>query len=228
MKASFSWIAVVLVSAVLCASNAMAATVTFSKLAGLTGAAAGPFTAVYVADLATTGLASIDKITLTDTSGGQGGSTGQFSGTDLDGIFISPNLVGNAALVGGLPITAAISYSPAWTNFVPGTQRPVADPSLFNVSPGGAINFAASTLGSMDAIGFVPGGGYFAMGDGGALTLNLTTAIDPSIHRYLYVGEVGDNGETFTASAVPEPSTLILAGLGGLAMVFGLRRRARG
>jgi hypothetical protein len=66
------------------------------------------------------------------------------------------------------------------------------------------------------------------MGDGGALTLNLTSAIDPSVHRYLYVGEVGDNGETFTAAAVPEPSTVILAGLGGLALAFGCRRRARG
>lgn len=230
MKATFSraLLALLAFSVALCGGSALAAGLTFTKLTGLTGDVKGPFTAVYVADLAATGLGSINKIILTDTSGGVGGSSGQYSGVDLDAIFIAPTAAADAPTAATLIQAAVFDYSAAGTSFVPGTQRAPVDPTLFNVSGGGAINFGAATLGALDAAGLIPGNGYFSMGDGGALTLNLTSAIDPSVNRYLYVGEVGDNGETFRAEAVPEPSTLILAGLGGLAMVFGLRRRARG
>jgi hypothetical protein len=219
--------ALAVVGLALAAGNALAVDLLFTKLTGLTGDVKGPFTAVYRADLSATGLASINQIIVTDTSGGSGGASGQYSGMDLDGVFISDTAVDDATLVGGLALAAVFDYSAAGTAFAAGTQRAPADPDLYNV-PGGAIDFAAASLGAMDAVGVIPGSGYFSMGDGGALTLNLTSAIDPSVHRYLYVGEVGDNGETFTAAAVPEPSTVILAGLGGLALAFGCRRRARG
>jgi hypothetical protein len=230
MKATFSraLLALVAASVALCGGSALAAGLTFTKLPGLTGDVGAPFTAVYVADLAATGLASINQIILTDTSGGVGGSVGQYSGVDLDAIFIAPSSAANAGAAATLIQAAVFDYSVAGTSFVPGTQRAPVDPTLFNVSAGGVIDFAASTLGALDAYGLIPGNGYFSMGDGGALTLNLTSAIDPSVNRYLYVGEVGDNGETFRGEAVPEPSTVILAGLGGLAMLFGYRRRARG
>jgi len=230
MKINFSraLVAAIALSVALCGSSAMAVGLTFTKLTGLTGAASGPFTAVYVADLAATGLASINQIILSDTSGGFGGSPGGFSGVDLDSIFIAPTAAGTAASAATLIQTPAFDYSAAGSTFVAGTQRAPTDTNLFNVSGGGAINFAAATLGALDAKGTIPGNGYFSMGDGGVLTFNLTSAIDPSVNRYLYIGEVGDNGETFSAQAVPEPSTLILAGLGSLAMFFGYRRRARG
>jgi hypothetical protein len=229
MKTTFSraLVAAIALSVALCGSSAMAVGLTFTKLTGLTGDASGPFTAVYVADLAATGLPSITQLILTDTSGGFGGSPGGFSGVDLDSIFIAPTAAATAASAQTLIQTPAFDYSAAGTTYVPGTQRVPTDPTLFNVS-GGAINFAAATLGALDARGLIPGNGYFSMGDGGVITFNLTSAIDPSVSRYLYIGEVGDNGETFSVQAVPEPSTMILAGLGGLAMFFGYRRRARG
>ena len=59
-----------------------------------------------------------------------------------------------------------------------------------------------ATLGSFDgnATIFAPFvKGFVSMGDAGVLTFNLTSPIDttvPNFSLFLYIGEVGDNGET--------------------------------
>jgi len=60
------------------------------------------------------------------------------------------------------------------------------------------------------------------MGDGGFLGFNLTSSVSIDSPLYLYIGEVGDNGEvaagTISISSrqltVPEPASLALLALG--------------
>ncbi len=47
-------------------------------------------TAVFRADLSGAGIGTLQSITIRDNSFGIGGSTGQFSGFDLDAIILSP------------------------------------------------------------------------------------------------------------------------------------------
>lgn len=177
-------------------------------------------TAVWVADLDATGLSSIDSIMVVDTSMGSGGGTGEVSGSDLDAIRIGTTLAGTAAALPAASV--AIDFSAA--TFVAGTQRAPADPDLFNV-PGGTVDHASATLAAFDGtVGVFSG--FFSMGDGGMYTLNFAAPFDPSVNRYLYIGEVIGNGETFEAFATPEPSTFALAGLAGLALL-AVRRRVR-
>jgi hypothetical protein len=203
------------------ASNAQAAGVPLT-LVQLPGTAVGSSaTAVWVADLDASGLAFIDSIMIVDTSAGGGaGGVGELSGSDIDAIRIGSTLATDASV--DLPAASvAIDFSLA--TFVPGTQRAPAAASLFN-APGGVVDLVASTLAAFD--GTVPFfSGFFSMGDGGMYTLSLAS-IDPSVHRYLYIGEVTGNGETFEAFATPEPSTFLLAGLAGLGL-FAIRRRVR-
>jgi hypothetical protein len=239
----------------------------FVKLPGITG---GPITgtAVYRADLSATGLAEITQIVLTDTSQGFGGFTGQFSGFDLDAIKLAVTSVDNANAVNGLTAVPGFNFFPApaatspGTIFDPGTQRAPVDPKLFGsvLSPD-RVDPTVATLDSFDANStiiaqFVKG--FVSMGDAGVLTFNLTSPIDttvPDFAMFLYIGEVGDNGETVggavnfipeqdgdaeaithlsvqvngLVATVPEPSgvALMATGLLGLAGLGYRRHRTR-
>jgi PEP-CTERM motif len=222
-----------MLAGVLCATavsaHATTIPVTFTQLTGVTGGSPAA-TAVFVADLSSIGLGQISSVTIQDNSGGLGGSPGQFSGFDLDAIVLSSTLISNATQVGTLPRTGVFDFGTSV--FVPGTQRPPTDPALFGTS-GGHVDNVVATLDAFDGNSTTgPGAfGFVSLGDGGMLSENLTTPLTTGGHLYLYIGEVGNNGEVAASSitvsserVVPEPTSIAVLsiGLGGLGW---LRRR---
>ena len=212
--------------------------VTFTKLTGLAGGSPAG-TAIYRADLSGIGLSSILSISITDNSSGLGGSPGQFSGFDLDAIALSSTSCADAtcaAALAGLPV---FNFSPAGLVFLPGTQRAPVDPKLFGTNATGTlVDNSVATLGSFDGNNTtaIPGAaGFVSLGDNGVLSFNLTSPVSP-VGKFLYIGEVGDNGEVAAGEidvrdtptpGLPEPSTYILISSGLIALALTRRRLSR-
>jgi hypothetical protein len=74
--------------------------------------------------------------------------------------------------------------------------------------------------------------GFLSLGDGGVISFNLTGAVSTA-GLFLYIGEVGDNGELAAGSiivrdsTVPLPPSTALVGLGLGALLAARRRPAR-
>jgi hypothetical protein len=209
---------------------AQAVPVTFTQLTGVTGGTVAA-TGVFRADLSGVGLGTIASLTITDSNSKVGGSPGQFSGFDLDAVVISTVLITDASQVASL---VPIGLDLANTILVAGTQRAPADPALFGTA-GGQVNNGVATLGAFDgeSIAAVPGAdGFVSLGDGGSLSINLLVPIAVSSPLYLYIGEVGNNGEvaagsiTVSSTPVPEPMALAIFGLGLAGLGVAMRRRA--
>ncbi len=214
-------------------STASAATLTFTQLTGVTGGTPAG-TAVYRADLSGTGVGTILSISIGDSNSGVGGATGRFSGFDLDAIRLSTGLCATAACAAGLPGLNVFDFVNGVV-FTPGTQRAPAAPKLFGTGvTGTTVDNSIATLGAFDGNNdTLTAFGFVSMGDGGILSFNLSAAASTA-GLYLYIGEVGDNGEvaggniTISDSlvAIPLPGSLPLM-LGALALGAGVLRRRR-
>jgi hypothetical protein len=216
-----------LTAALTIAGAAQAVTATFTKLTGLTGGTLAA-TAVYKADLSTLGLGTVQGISISDNSGGLGGSPGQFSGFDLDAIKLSTVDCADAACAKAAAGMSVFDFV-GGTFFTPGTQRAPADPKLFGTGASGTtVDDSVARLGLFDGeSSTVTPDGFVSMGDNGVLGFNLSSAVSTA-GLFLYIGEVGDNGEVAASSInltqtpfVPEPETyaLMLAGLAIVGMV---------
>jgi hypothetical protein len=144
----------------------------------------------------------------------------------------------NAAALAGLSV---FDFSAAGTVFSPGAQRAPVDPKLFGTNAAGnQVDNAVATLGLFDgnSTTAIPGAfGFVSMGDGGTLGFNLTSPVSPTPGLFLYIGEVGDNGEVAAGTIqvsderlppVPEPSTFIVWSLlGSVAVGIGWWQRRK-
>jgi hypothetical protein len=213
------------------AAAAQAVPVTLSKLTGVTGGTLAG-TAVYKADLSGIGLASILSIGIRDNSSGLGGAAGQFSGFDLDAIKLSTTDCSDAACAKTAAGLSVFDFTTG-TIFAPGSQRAPTDPKLFGTDAlGTAVDDAVATLGLFDGeSSTVTPFGFLSLGDNGAIDFNLTSAAS-TLGLFLYIGEVGDNGEVAAGAIIvrdtnslPEPGGLVLLGLGAAGLASWRRRR---
>jgi hypothetical protein len=222
-----------LAASIAATAGAQAASVSLTKLTGLTGDPSAAATAVYKGDLSTAGLGTFQAISVSDVSGGFGGAAGQFSGFDFDAIKLSTTDCATAACAAAAPGMSVFDFV-SGVFFSPGAQRSPVDAKLFGTGPGGnTVDNSVARLGLFDGVSTTgPGAaGFFSMGDGGSVAFNLTSATSTT-GLFMYVGEVGDNGEVAGSSfrllqnPVPEPETYALM-LAGLAVVAWTARRQR-
>jgi PEP-CTERM motif len=215
------------------ARPAAAVPVSLVELAGVTGGSPAA-TAVFKADLSSIGIATILSLSISDNSGGLGGAPGQFSGFDLDAIKLSSTDCADAACAAAAAGLGVFDFV-AGTIFSPGVQRAPADPKLFGTGPTGTtVDNLVATLAAFDgdSTTAIPGAdGFMSLGDNGMLSFNLTAGVSPA-GLFLYIGEVGNNGEVAASNIqvretpVPEPGSIALIGvaLAGLATVRRTRR----
>jgi len=213
-------------------SSSFAATVTptFTD-EGIDTTGTATSTRMFRADLTGLGLTEISAITVNDSNSGLGGSSGIYSGFDVDAIFLDED---------GLLTTDTDRYYANSLLFSAGTTR---TGSFQPPSPsGGPTNGSAgatsvdenwATLNNIDGIFFGPGS--LTLGDGGKLTIVFGPKISIGSSLFLFAGEVsGEAGETLNGlveitdtqpivSTVPLPAGLPLM----LSTVLGFSLFAR-
>jgi hypothetical protein len=218
----------------LISADASAASVSLVKLSGLVGTAPNAATAIYGADLSVL-VGNVAAISISDASGNFGGAGGAFSGFDLDAIKLSTTFCTTAACAAGASGLALFNFN-SGVVFSPGTQRVPADAKLFGTGPTGTtVDNAVATLGEFDGVAntAIPAG-FLSLGDNGSIAFNLNS-LTSTAGLYLYIGEVGDNGEVAGSSIdilstpvpqVPEPATWAMF-IGGFGLIGAAMRRRR-
>ena len=195
-------------------------------------------TGVAKANLFGLGLTQLASITLTD-DGGTAGSPGIWSGFDLAGIKLSKTDCLTAACADGLVGESVFDFVNK-VLFTAGTRdatgAPLNGPCLAGTSGGGCtFNDSIATLGDFDATfdsGTGAHSGFLSFGRSGSITFDLTSLVLLDSPIYLYVGEVGNNGEALRGTveisdipAVPVPASIWLFGTALIGFVGISRRR---
>ncbi len=211
------------------AGSAGAVPVSFTKLSGLTGDPAIAITAVYKADLSALGSGMFAALQLSDNSGGFGGSTGEFSGFDLDAIKLST--VDCASADCAASAATSVTFDFANSFLAAGSQRPPIAPALFGTVGDLSVDLAVATLDAFDAFASTATpNGFVSLGDFGKLGVNLSAPASLA-GLFLYLGEVGDNGEIagsgveLLSQPIPEAEAWALMALGLGAIGWATRRR---
>ncbi len=171
------------------------------------GVAAGTSTRIFRANLSGLGF-DINSLRLGDSGTGFGGSPGRASGFDIDAVALSRTRIDSFsgfAEFNAMSKLNVFSFDVAHSEFNAGSLRPPTEDEDLISTINGLPNFGRATLDVLDSAGAISSPGYLSIGDGGSLGLNLTDTVSTEEPLYLYVAEVGANGETitsgFTASA---------------------------
>jgi hypothetical protein len=216
--------------------SATAATLTldFSKLSGVSGGSPAA-TGVFRAEIPTLDF-DITSIVIKDNSQGRGGSPGQVSGFDLDAIKLSSIFTNNAADINGIAALDVFDFSSSGTVLTLGTQRSPEDAQLFG-NIGGVINNSVATLGNFDANSTTNPSrvfGFVSLGDNGLVEFKLKSPVSTATPLYLYIGEVGNNGEVgigevigSPVTQVPEPSSIAVLYLAGIFLAFNRSQKIK-
>ncbi|BAU43378.1 Serralysin B precursor [Leptolyngbya sp. O-77] len=168
----------------------------FIKLPGRPNEASG--SDVFYADLSKIGF-DINSILFADSGSFFGGSTGPFSGFDLDSIKLSNVKLESAEAVNSIPGLDVFDFTPAGTVLAPGSQRPPVADNDVEITPelrgilNGNINNLVATLERFDSTGSTNElVGAMSLGDNGKIGFNLTQIVS-TVNKplYLYVGESG-------------------------------------
>jgi hypothetical protein len=213
--------------------NAAVVPVSFTHL---TGTLSGGATGVFRADLSALPLTELASITIRDT-GGNAGSPGIWSGFDLDAIRLStdPCLINTATCAGAAASINVFDFVNG-VLFSPGTMDPTGGflngPCLLGTTGGGCdFDDTVATLGTFDGLISGTGSGWLSMGRGGTLSFNLDPLLGLGGPLFMYVGEVGNNGETLRGAVnvsdlpavVPVPAAVWLFGTALIGLV-GIRK----
>ncbi|MFK7941751.1 MAG: hypothetical protein AB8B85_02375, partial [Paracoccaceae bacterium] len=138
------------------------------------------------------------------------GAGGVFAGFDMDGIILSRTLLTSVDEFTDLtdptvlPQLDVFDFSPAGTFLDPGDQNERFDLTTGSTVPAGQnlggtfngiVDEGFARLGQIDFDGNSANGGGFSLGDGGAVSFELTEAVETSTPLYVYVGEAFANEE---------------------------------
>lgn len=135
-----------------------------------------------------------------------------------------------AACAAALVSTVGINFASA--AFSPGTQLAPSDPKLFGTNAAGdGLDNAVATLGALDGFAStLSPAGFISLGVNGSIAFNLLSTVMITGPLFLYIGEVGNNGELAAGgievsdSPIPVPGAIPLF-LTGLAAAGIARRR---
>lgn len=182
-------------------------------------------TSVFRGDLMSAGFSSVTGLTIVD-SGIGGGSSGVFTGFDLDFVFfdvdgdLSTTSDQYKPLRSGSFVNPGVVDKLGTSIYAPTEAHPGA---LFGLSGSGAIDWDTATLGQRDAsynfgssLSVDSSHGWLSLGRGGALMLNFSPiSIGASGSLYLFIGDVGKSDEFVEGAVsvlVPEHTTTVPTG----------------
>jgi hypothetical protein len=195
-----------------------------SVLLGIIGLAAGAATSFGQGFIALDNYDSSAHPLITYGAGGGGtvGSGVTGAGWTVGLYFASSAVTGDATSGNGLVSgnLALGSGAGSTTGFLPGSLAgQFAATAYFQAVP--AANGGTATL---EIIAY-NGADYADSAIRGHSAAFTMPAVMPAVIGTVFPGNVGDSMGSFSVSPVPEPTTLALAGLGGLASLMAFRRK---